>query len=644
MEDFLSVILNSFNETLTTAILVLSASMLLYNLTRNLHNRVARTSGALLACVSVVSLADVLVSLRPGSVVLDGVVRLQWIGIAFVPAAMFHLSDALLETTGLPSRGRRKSVARMLYFLSLLFVIAAAFTDLLIIPNIQGFRLVNIVGGSLFPVYVAYFFTAAVVAFVNIQRARQRCLTRDTRRRMGYLQFAMLTPAFGIFPYSILAGISETSTLAMIFLVNLSNLVIVLLLLFLAYPLSFFGSHQPDRAVKSDLLRFMLRGPGTGLLALVVIIFLTPATRILGLPGTTFMPFAVVGTVMFWQWFIALALPRLEKRLIYSGEDGEQIEKLQNLTERLLTRSDLLQLLDAILASACDFLQVNTAFIIDLNHGHAAEVVASIGPSRPKENWLGEQEAALRQQLPAVRTDDTPEILTWHNYWIIPLYSKRLSEEQSNPLIGVFGIQARAATIDLSEDDWLLLRKQIRRAADTLDDMRLQSEIYAALEGLLPQISITRSKAAEVEFLPGRDPSSQSESEPPDRDQFIEQVKVALKQYWGGPGLTNSQLLELQIVKTSLSDNGNHPARTLRGILQEAIDRQKPEGERKLLSPEWMVYNILDLRFIERLKVRDVAIRLALSEPDFYRKQKVAIEAVAQTLLDMDQKARQVGS
>jgi hypothetical protein len=57
-----------------------------------------------------------------------------------------------------------------------------------------------------------------------------------------------------------------------------------------------------------------------------------------------------------------------------------------------------------------------------------------------------------------------------------------------------------------------------------------------------------------------------------------------------------------------------------------------------------MVYNILDLRFIERLKVRDVAIRLALSEPDFYRKQKVAIEAVAQTLLDMDQKARQVGS
>jgi len=33
------------------------------------------------------------------------------------------------------------------------------------------------------------------------------------------------------------------------------------------------------------------------------------------------------------------------------------------------------------------------------------------------------------------------------------------------------------------------------------------------------------------------------------------------------------------------------------------------------------------------LKVREVATRLALSEPDFYRKQRIAIEAVADTLL-----------
>ena len=49
-----------------------------------------------------------------------------------------------------------------------------------------------------------------------------------------------------------------------------------------------------------------------------------------------------------------------------------------------------------------------------------------------------------------------------------------------------------------------------------------------------------------------------------------------------------------------------------------------------------MVYNILEERFIERHKVRDAARKLALSEPDFYRKQKVAITAVADTLLEME--------
>ena len=54
------------------------------------------------------------------------------------------------------------------------------------------------------------------------------------------------------------------------------------MLLFLAYPLSFFGSRIPDRVVKTELLRFVLRGPATGLLALVTIVFITPTSRIFG--------------------------------------------------------------------------------------------------------------------------------------------------------------------------------------------------------------------------------------------------------------------------------------------------------------------------------------------------------------------------
>lgn len=634
-------LLNLINETFTATIVVLTVSFLLYNLTRNLRNRVARTSAVMLACVTVVSLCDALISLRPSSGTLEALVRLQWIGIAAMPTALFHLSDALLATTGLPSRGRRRRAVRGLYLLSALFVILAAFSDLIIRPIVSGTRLVNIVGGSLFPLYVAYFLIVTGIAFINTQRARARCLTRDTRRRMAYLQFAMLTPAFGIFPYSVLFGISETGSVGMLLLVNLANLVIILMLLFLAYPLSFFGSHLPDRVVKTDLLRFVLRGPATGLLALATILFITPATRILGLPGNGFMPFAVVGVVLLWQWSVALALPWLEKRLIYSGEDDDQLAKLQSLSDRLLTRADLMQLLDAILASTCDFLQVSTAFVASFQEG-VPELISSVGPARPNAQWLEEESAALRQLLKNKAGSDRPVLEVWHSYWITPLFSSRSAEVNgSTPLIGFLGIQARSREVMLTNDEWAVFANKIERVAETLDDMALQAEIYAALEGLLPQIQITRTRAAEVEYRPGREGPQVHAGHEIDREQFVEQVRAALRHYWGGPGLSSSRLLELRIVHQMMNENGENPARALRVVLQKAIENQRPEGERKMLSPEWMIYNILEERFIERRKVREVAIKLALSEPDLYRKQRVAIEAVADTLLEMENACRE---
>lgn len=60
-----------------------------------------------------------------------------------------------------------------------------------------------------------------------------------------------------------------------------------------------------------------------------------------------------------------------------------------------------------------------------------------------------------------------------------------------------------------------------------------------------------------------------------------------------------------------------------------------------MLSPEWTLYNILELRFLQKAKVSEVAQRLALSEPDLYRKQQIAIDAVADTLISMENAALQ---
>lgn len=380
----------------------------------------------------------------------------------------------------------------------------------------------------------------------------------------------------------------------------------------------------------------MLRGPATGLLALAVILVITPASRVLGLPGNNFIQFAVVTVVLLWQWSVALVLPALEQRLIYSDEDDDQLEKLQTLSERLLTRSDLMQLLDAILSSTCDYLQVNTAFVISLTSSEI-ETISAVGPLQPQADWLTEEATSLREMLTQRVADDSQPLHQWHSYWIAPLYSKRSIDDNGDQLlIGILGLQARSVSINLTTDEWSVFRKEIKRAAETLDDIRLQSEIYAALEGLLPQITITRIRAAEVEYRPGRNANKDTNADVIDKEQFNEQVKAALKHYWGGPGLTNSGLQELKIVRNALHENGDNPTRALRSIIQKAIEHQRPVGERKILSPEWLVYNILEERFIERHKVRDAANKLALSEPDFYRKQNVAIMAVAETLLEME--------
>ena len=68
-------------------------------------------------------------------------------------------------------------------------------------------------------------------------------------------------------------------------------------------------------------------------------------------------------------------------------------------------------------------------------------------------------------------------------------------------------------------------------------------------------------------------------------------------------------------------------------------DQQKPDGQRSLTTTEWILYNILDLKFVQGRRVRDVARRLAMSESDLYRKQRVAIENVARTMANMERAA-----
>ena len=84
------------------------------------------------------------------------------------------------------------------------------------------------------------------------------------------------------------------------------------------------------------------------------------------------------------------------------------------------------------------------------------------------------------------------------------------------------------------------------------------------------------------------------------------------------------------------SENENlNPANALREILRAAIQALRPAGDRQYVN-EWVLYNLLDMKYIEGMKVKDIARRLSLSEADLYRKQRVAISVVSDHLIDQE--------
>jgi hypothetical protein len=118
---------------------------------------------------------------------------------------------------------------------------------------------------------------------------------------------------------------------------------------------------------------------------------------------------------------------------------------------------------------------------------------------------------------------------------------------------------------------------------------------------------------------------------------FSDWVRDALRDYWGGPKLTDSELLQLTIVWREMEESEDpNPVRALRSVLTRAIENLKPESQRSLTTTEWILYNILEMRFLQGRKVRDVALRLAMSESDLYRKQRIAIEEVARQIAEME--------
>lgn len=622
--------LKTINDILTAGIAITAFSLFLYALSFNLRDRVARSFAIILLCVVVVFTTEALQNKSVPSWGIELLLRIQWVGIIFLPPSYLHLSDALLVTAGRPSRGRRRLAVRLVYVVSVIFLVLLG-SGLLVgvlVPDGEPAPHLQRTGWTEF--FTVYYLGIMIWAGYNFIRAFSRMLTRSGQRRMLYLMAGATAPALGSYPY-LLFGSDIAARFPLLFwgAALVINLLVAGLVVTMAYAVAFFGVSWPDRVVKSRLFKWLLRGPVTASLALAVMTIVRRAGELFGgEPYSAFVPLVMVATVLLFEHAVTLFAPLWERSLFF-GRDRGELQLLQNVEERLLTRGDLKQFLETVLAAVRDHLQSPCAFVAALDGEELSLSVVAGNHAMLENEDLDEALQVVNHNGEKGRHE-----FTWGDFWILPLHQRKTNGDRDEipPLLGLLGI-ARKADHPLDKDQrdslWLLAD----RAALALEDRQLQQRVFRSLEDIQPQIDMLQLMRAAGRY----DTRATFLTEPlPRETDLADWVKDALTHYWGGPKLTNNPLMKLRVVRMLAEEYDGNAPNALRALLRKAVDQVKPDGERRFTS-EWILYNILEMKFIEGRKVREVAGRLAMSEADLYRKQRVAVEAVARAILDMEQ-------
>ncbi|RIK40932.1 MAG: hypothetical protein DCC55_13500 [Chloroflexi bacterium] len=630
-------ILTFLNVTVASVAVILAFSLMAYMFTYNFRSPVARRFALLLACVMVPYASEVALTRVVSPESAERWLRFEWLGIAFLPAAYYVFSTSVLQTTNYRIR-RRRWTAGVVTILSALSAIDALFgvqlvNDVRFAPPINYLE-----AGPYFWIFTLFFVVAVVLSMQNIWKARQRCLTESSHKRMTYLLLGFVAPGVGVFPYLIaLSRVSEVQSNIAVLLVSLvGNLAVAAMIVLMSYTVVYFGVLTPDRVVRYRLLRFFMRGPVVAILVILSIQTLPTVERILGLPRDIVLFSVITGVIVTSQLVLSIS-KALVDRLVYR-EDYDEVVWLRELDRRLLTTSDLRQFLENNLSALCELLRVPSGF-----------VAAVVGPDLVLEAVVGPEET--RGQVTAV--NDWSDVLnrvlkhaqplrplSHAGFWVWPLLESN-GDGDGRRVFGILGVKARTETPLLSLDEVEVLAKMVERITSALADRRLQQNVFVALRRIIPEIERIQQWRGVVPYTAlesEREPTAALlDPSPIHSPEFEEWVKDALSHYWGGPKLTLSPLVQLRSVRDAVERADGDPTKALRLVLGLAIERLKPEGKPNLSAPEWLLYNILEMRFIQGRKVREIADRLAMSESDLYRKQRVAIGQVARVLSEMEQ-------
>ncbi len=624
--DAFLTLLRTISDILTAGIAITAFSLLLFSVTLNLRDRVVRSFSLIMVSVVIVFSAEAFGStaIEPWQVELW--LRLQWIGIVLLPAMYFSFSDAVLATTGKPSRWRRKWASLAGYIISFVFLILIP-TDLLVGPLVLEGQPAPHLQATLFTdLFTLYYLIVMVMTWVNFIRAYRRTLTSTSQRRMGYLLIGGMAPAIGSYPFLLFgSGLASMYPYFFWIVVSVSNIFVGGLMIIMAYAVSFFGMPWPDRVVKSRLLLWILRGPFTASVALALTTIVRRAGLIIGQTYTAWVPIVMVLTVVLLEYFITLLGPFLQRWFFY-GNDQTDLDLIQTMEDRLLTRSDLQQFMEMILAAVCDHLQVKGAFLFAYQRDKL-DIVAKVGKLKPPE--LDEESLKSTSQGSEVAINFVQNM----EQLIIPIRDG--IEEDLDFLFGYMVISGKVYK-ELDQDQISALNVLIDRARLALQDRLTQEQVFTAVESLTSKVGYIQQLRAAGRYDRNGILTANLDLVMENMDHW---VKDALTHYWGGPRLTENPLIQLQIVQNYQDEHDENPANALRSVLKNAVETMKPEGDRRYTS-EWILFNILEMKFMEGKRVKEIANKLAISEADLYRKQRVAINEVSKVLLEMESQNR----
>ncbi len=508
-----------------------------------------------------------------------------------LPAVYLHFSDALLTVSGRPSRGRRKTLVWLTYFIT-----GAAAVLIFFGVTIGGLTSEKAPMFYLARNQITFFFglfyilVMAMVSY-NLIRAMIRTATKTGLRRMIYL----------------LAGAAAIAFSCIIFLFHgnnwfaihphwfwffsiLASSVAIFFMVVMTYTVSFFGLLWTDRQIKSRLFRWLLRGPFT---AAVVLGLTTVARRYGELQGDSYIyyvPIVMVGGTLLLQYAINLFSPYIEKSFFW-GDDRGDLDTIQSLQDRMLTNRDLYQFLETTAALISDRLPVSGGFIA-LLEGDKVTRSVSTGDQKAIENYLLDEKFIKEAQENLVNQDG---LIEWQGLYLVPLeYS---FEDGTSKLLGLGGFVISDVR-EIKDDDREAVLQLAERATLAIKDHAIQKQVIESLSALQTEVDYLQNIRAASSFNVDKLKNIEQPELP---EGMATWVKDALTHYWGGPKLTNNPLMQLKVVEEESENQDGNRTNALRSVLTEAIEMIKPGGERKFTS-EWLLYNILELKFLQGKK------------------------------------------